>query len=136
MPIFDSDPLTTFVQAQRKDATLADIRSTAKQELKLDLSEKQALLLKSFIHIPIPPPPCFWQHYTLTNAIYHDDWENFRTGNFFTGIMLQLKQYYQDKGTTDEEKALCIKYYADVRSIMYGGPEIFDSEDDIDREFD
>lgn len=50
--------------------------------------------------------------------------------------MLQLKQYYQDKGTTDEEKTLCIKYYADVRSIMYGGPENFDSEDDIDREFD
>lgn len=50
--------------------------------------------------------------------------------------MLQLKQYYQDENITDEEKALCIKYYADVRSIMYGEPENFDSEDDLDRDFD
>ena len=111
MPIYDSDPLEQFLKtlSEYKEISLEDIKQKAHEFRGLSLSDKQALLLKTFIYIPLGNT--YHDCMMLTNATYHDDWEDFTIGFINEFMISQLSKFYHHEKSDPLERQLCEKWY-------------------------
>lgn len=124
MPIYDQSEIQSLITRLSHDSSLLQIQNEATTHVPcINLSEKQALLVKSYLLMPISETRSFHEYMTMTNCIYIDDWEAINSGNMICILLYRLQFLFQHPTSNEHERRLCKDWYSRLRSEEDGDIE-------------